>query len=102
MPLAKTEKMAHFEPSFPDSRGMGRVSHEVFSLFKGGGAICTPPQNTNKNNRIPTPLSLRLTFEECATLEQSASSQPLRADIRSKLFGGKKQLRRKRTRTKNR
>ena len=62
--------------------------------------MSTPPSNPNNNNKIATPFSLRLTFDERAALEQSAGSQPLGAYIRSKLFGGKEKLRRKHTRTK--
>ncbi len=62
--------------------------------------MSTSPSNPNNNNKITTPFSLRLTFEERAALEQSPGSQPLGAYIRSKLFGGKEKPRRKRTRTK--
>ncbi len=60
--------------------------------------MSTPPSNSDKN-KTPTPFSLRLTFEERASLEQSAGSQPLGAYIRSKLLGGKAARRKKRTRT---
>ncbi|WP_456417124.1 hypothetical protein [Thiolapillus sp.] len=61
--------------------------------------MSAPPLNPNKNNKIATPFSLRLTFDERAALEQSAGSRPLGAYIRSKLFGGKEAPRRRRTRT---
>ena len=62
--------------------------------------MSTSPSNSSKNNTLPTPFSLRLTFEERAALEQSAGTRPLGAYIRSKLFGGKEAPRRRRTRTK--
>ncbi len=61
--------------------------------------MSTSPSNPSKNNKIATPFSLRLTFDERAALEQSAGTRPLGAYIRSKLFGGKEAPRRKRTRT---
>lgn len=61
--------------------------------------MSTPPSKSNKNKKIPTPFSLRLTFEERAALEQSAGTRPLGAYIRSKLFDGKEKPRKKRTRT---
>ncbi|MAI62902.1 MAG: hypothetical protein CBB87_10560 [Micavibrio sp. TMED27] len=59
----------------------------------------TPPLNSNKNNKIPTPFSLRLTFEERAALEQEAGDEPLGAYIRKKLLGNKRKPRRRRSRT---
>jgi len=59
----------------------------------------TPPKNPNKNSTLPTPFSLRLTFDERAALEQSAGSRPLGAYIRSKLFSGAEKPRKARTRT---
>lgn len=50
----------------------------------------TPPTNSSKNNKIPTPFSLRLTFEERAALEQEAGDEPLGAYIRKKLLGSKR------------
>lgn len=62
--------------------------------------MSTPPSKSNKNNNIPTPFSLRLTFEERAALEEAAGNKPLGAYIRRKLFDGKENPRKKRTRTK--
>ena len=62
--------------------------------------MSTPPSKSNKNDNIPTPFSLRLTFEERAELEEAAGSKPLGAYIRRKLFDGKEKPRKKRTRTK--
>ncbi|MCG8382393.1 MAG: hypothetical protein MJA28_09290 [Gammaproteobacteria bacterium] len=59
----------------------------------------SPPTNSNKNSKLPTPFSLRLTFEERAALEQSAGNRPLGAYIRSKLFGGTEAPRKRRSRT---
>ncbi len=59
----------------------------------------TPPTKSGKNNKIPTPFSLRLTFEERAALEQEAGDKPLGAYIRKKLLGGKRKPRRRRSRT---
>ena len=50
--------------------------------------MSTSPSNPNKNNKIPTPFSPRLTFEERAALEQSAGSQPLGAYIRCEYSTG--------------
>lgn len=61
--------------------------------------MSTPPTNSRKNNKIPTPFSLRLTFEERAALEQEARDEPLGAYIRKKLLGGKRKPRRRRSRT---
>jgi hypothetical protein len=61
--------------------------------------MSTPPTNSNKNSSLPTPFSLRLTFEERAALEQSAGNRPLGAYIRSKLFGGTEAPRKRRSRT---
>lgn len=58
-----------------------------------------PPSKTNKNNGIPTPFSLRLTFEERVALEKEAGNKPLGAYIRSKLFCGAENPRRTRSRT---
>jgi hypothetical protein len=58
-----------------------------------------PPVNPNKNSTLPTPFSLRLTFDERAALEQSAGSRPLGAYIRSKLFAGAEKPRKARKRT---
>ncbi len=59
----------------------------------------TPPTKSSKNNKIPTPFSLRLTFEERAALEQEAGDEPLGAYIRKKLLGSKRKPRRRRSRT---
>lgn len=59
----------------------------------------TSPSNSSKNSKLPTPFSLRLTFEERAALEQSAGNRPLGAYIRSKLFGGTEAPRKRRSRT---
>jgi len=59
----------------------------------------TPPTKSRKNNKIPVPFSLRLTFEERAALEQEAGDEPLGAYIRKKLLGGKRKPRRRRSRT---
>lgn len=61
--------------------------------------MSTPPVNPNKSSTLPTPFSLRLTFDERAALEHSAGSRPLGAYIRSKLFGGAEKPRKARTRT---
>lgn len=61
--------------------------------------MITPPTKSSKNNKIPTPFSLRLTFEERAALEQEAGDEPLGAYIRKKLLGGKRKPRRRRSRT---
>jgi len=61
--------------------------------------MSTSPSGSNKNDKIATPFSLRLTFEERAALEQSAGNRPLGAYIRSKLFAGKEKPRKARTRT---
>lgn len=61
--------------------------------------MITPPTNSNKNRSLPTPFSLRLTFEERAALEQSAGNRPLGAYIRSKLFDGTEAPRKRRSRT---
>ena len=50
--------------------------------------MSTPPTNSHKNSNLPTPFSLRLTFEERAALDQAAGDQPLGSYIRSKLFEG--------------
>ena len=61
--------------------------------------MSTPPTNSSKKSKLPTPFSLRLTFEERAALEQSAGNRPLGAYIRSKLFGGTEAPRKRRSRT---
>ena len=61
--------------------------------------MSTPPIKPCKNSKLPTPFSLRLTFEERAALEQSAGNRPLGAYIRSKLFGGTEAPRKRRSRT---
>ncbi len=61
--------------------------------------MSTSPSNSSKNSKLPTPFSLRLTFEERAALEQSAGNRPLGAYIRSKLFSGTEAPRRRRSRT---
>ena len=38
-------------------------------------------------NRYPNPFSLRLTFDERATLEQDATGMALGAYVRERLFG---------------
>lgn len=62
--------------------------------------MSTFPLDSNKNKKIPTPFSLRLTFEERAALEEAAGRKPLGAYIRRKLFQGKDKPRKRRTRTK--
>jgi len=59
----------------------------------------TPPEVTNKNNALPSPFSLRLTFEERTALEKVAGNKPLGAYIRAKLFEGEEAPRKVRTRT---
>ena len=59
----------------------------------------TPPTKSSKNNKIPTPFSLRLTFEERAALEQEAGDEPLGAYIRKKLLGSNRKPRRRRSRS---
>ncbi len=61
--------------------------------------MSTPPINSSKNSTLPTPFSLRLTFEERAALENAAGNSPLGAYIRSKLFEGSEAPRKVRTRT---
>ncbi|MEW8073541.1 MAG: plasmid mobilization relaxosome protein MobC [Candidatus Thiodiazotropha sp.] len=61
--------------------------------------MSTSPENPSNNKKIPTPFSLRLTFEERAALEKEAGNKPLGAHIRSKLFAGEEAPRRVRTRT---
>lgn len=60
--------------------------------------MSTSPSNQRKNGSIPSPFSLRLTFDERAALEDSAGNKPLGAYIRSKLFQGETAPRRIRTR----
>lgn len=60
--------------------------------------MSTPPPKSNENKAIPTPFSLRLTFEERAMLEQEAGNTPLGAHIRKKLLGDKQKPRRRRRR----
>ncbi|WP_369157019.1 plasmid mobilization relaxosome protein MobC [Candidatus Thiodiazotropha sp. LNASS1] len=60
--------------------------------------MSTPPIKSRNNNGIPSPFSLRLTFEERAALEQEAGHLPLGVYIRSKLFGGSEAPRKVRTR----
>ncbi len=54
-----------------------------------------PPSSPNKNDKLPKPFSLRLTFDERAALEKDAGNKPLGVYIRAKLFEGEEQ----RTRT---
>lgn len=61
--------------------------------------MSTSTSNSIKNNKIPTPFSLRLTFEERAALEKEAGNKPLGAFIRSKLFRGSEAQRKQRTRS---
>lgn len=61
--------------------------------------MSTSPEKPKNNKKIPTPFSLRLTFEERATLEKEAGNKPLGAFIRAKLFEGEEAPRRVRTRT---
>ncbi len=61
--------------------------------------MSTSTSNSSKNNKIPAPFSLRLTFEERAALEKEAGNKPLGAFIRSKLFRGSEAPRKQRTRS---
>ena len=61
--------------------------------------MSTPPTNSSKNSSLPTPFSLRLTFEERATLEKEAGNQPLGAYIRSIVLPDTDTPRKVRTRT---
>lgn len=61
--------------------------------------MSTPSDKSNKNNKIPSPFSLRLTFEERTLLEREAGKKPLGAYIRSKLLKDFEQPRKVRTRT---
>jgi hypothetical protein len=55
-----------------------------------------PSDNQGKSQGIPAPFSLRLTFEERATLEKAAGDMPLGTYIRSQVLKGKEKRRRKR------
>ncbi len=55
--------------------------------------------NTSKNSTLATPFSLRLTFDERATLERAAGDWPLGKYIRFKLLNGEEAPRRVRKRT---
>lgn len=58
-----------------------------------------PPSSPPKNDKLPKPFSLRLTFDERATLEKDAGSKPLGVYIRAKLFEDEEAPRKVRTRT---
>ena len=58
-----------------------------------------PPSFSNKNDKLPKPFSLRLTFDERAALEQDAGNKPLGVYIRAKLFEGEEAPRKVRTRS---
>ena len=58
-----------------------------------------PPSFPNKNDKLPKPFSLRLTFDERAALEKDAGNKPLGVYIRAKLFDGEEAPRKVRTRT---
>ncbi|GMU68266.1 MAG: hypothetical protein AMXMBFR37_05990 [Steroidobacteraceae bacterium] len=62
--------------------------------YRGGN----PPGPDTGDEDAPAPFSLRLTFEERASLEQAAGDMPLGAYIRSQVFRGKKTRRRRRYR----
>jgi len=55
-------------------------------------------EKVHNSNKIPTPFSLRLTFEERAVLEQAAGGMPLGAYIRAQLLDGKESTRRRKQR----
>ncbi len=61
--------------------------------------MSTPPTNSRKNRSLPTPFSLRLTFEERAALEKEAGNQLLGAYIRSIILPDTETPRKVRTRT---
>lgn len=61
--------------------------------------MSTPPIDSSKNSALPSPFSLRLTFEERAALEKQAGNKPLGAYVRAKLFEGNETPRRVRTRS---
>ncbi|MEW7986735.1 MAG: hypothetical protein AB2799_13160 [Candidatus Thiodiazotropha sp.] len=61
--------------------------------------MSTPPTISNKNKKIASPFSLRLTFEERSALEKEAGSKPLGTYIRAQLFEGREAPRKVRTRT---
>jgi hypothetical protein len=61
--------------------------------------MSTPPINSSKNSALPTPFSLRLTFDERAALEKAAGNKPLGVCIRAKLFEGNETPCRVRTRS---
>ena len=58
-----------------------------------------PPSSPNKNDKLPKPFSLRLTFDERAALEKDAGNKPLGVYIRARLFDGEEAPRKVRTRS---
>jgi len=59
----------------------------------------TPPTISDKNKATATPFSLRLTFDERATLERAAGDWPLGKYIRFRLLNGEEAPRKVRKRT---
>jgi hypothetical protein len=53
-------------------------------------------RSEQRDENVPVPFSLRLTFEERGSLEQAAGDMPLGAYIRSQVFRDKKARRRRR------